>query len=423
MASVLRVLQTAIRAEWPVRLAGPLVGKFNPFLSEFRADPYPHYAALRRNNPVYFSPSLRGWILSRYRDIAAVLQDQRFSADRRQATMFQRLNLLGALDPEFATAVTSALLMVDPPDHTRLRRLVSKAFTPRMVEQLRPRVQEIVDGLLDGVAARGEMDLIRDLAVPLPVIVIAEMLGVSPDDRWRFKEWSDALTALVDPLQAEGGLQPAQEAYFQLVAYLRQVIEARRRQPRDDLISALAAAEEQGERLTEAELYSLCMLLLGAGNETTTNLLGNAVLALLRHPEERRRLCADPSLIRSAVEEFLRFDSPVQLTDRVATQDCEIDGHCIRRGALVGLLIGAANRDPDRFTDPERLDVGRGDTGHLSFGNGTHFCLGAQLARVETQGTIASLLRRFPHFDGDRSPTHRKRSIVLRGLTSLRVVW
>jgi cytochrome P450 len=416
---MLRLVQSLIRMEWPVRLLNPVIGKFNPFLPEYRRDPYPFYRALQTKHPVYFSPVLRGWILSRYADVVDVLQDSRFSVDRQQSKLFQRLKPFDSLRPDFTEAITRSLLMVDPPDHTRLRRLVNKAFTPRVVENLRPRIQVIVDELLDRVEKQGEMDLIRDLAYPLPVIVISEMLGIAAADHAKFKEWSDALTALVDPMQAENGMGPAQEAYVQLSAYLRRVFEERRREPRQDLISALVSVEEQGDSLSDAEMLSLSALILGAGHETTTNLLGSSVLALLRNPSERRRLQDDPSMIVPAVEEFLRYDSPVQVTDRVATQDCEIAGQMVRKGVLVGLILAAANRDPARFVDPDRLDLGRQDNHHIAFGHGVHFCLGAALARTEAQIAVSTLLRRFPDFDGERDPKEWKRSIVLRGPTSL----
>lgn len=412
---MLRLLQKLIQLEWPVRLVSPLIGKFNPFLREYRENPYPHYRALRQSAPVYFSPSMRGWILSRYADIERALQDPRLGVDRTQAKMFKSLDLFGALSPEFGAVVFTTLLMQDPPNHTRLRRLVNKAFTPRVVEQQRGRVQEVVDGLLDRVEARGSMNLVNDLAYPLPVTVIAEMLGVPTKDHAHFKEWSDTLTVLLDPLQAEGGMAPAERAFAELSSYMRGIFAARREQPCEDLISALVSVEEGGEKLTETELLSLVTLILGAGHETTTNLIGNAVMALLQHPAERRRLQDDPSLIRSAVEEFLRFDSPVQLTDRVAKEDLEIDGQRIRKGELVGLILGAANRDPEKFPDPDRLDLGRQDNDHIAFGHGVHFCLGAQLARVEAQVAIHSLLEKFPDLRGPLAPVEWKRSIVLRG--------
>ncbi len=408
-----------------MRLLNPLLGDFNPFLPEFRVDPYPVYRALQAKYRVYPTGRLLGGtcLLPRYDDVVAVLSDARFSVDRRQADVFKRWQPFRGLSPEFAQAIQSTLLMIDPPAHTRLRRLVNKAFTPRVVDGLRSRVQTLVDELLDAAAGRGEMELIHDLAYPLPVTVIADLLGIPIDDRARFKQWSDTLAVVLDPLQAADGLTPTERAYDEIAAYMRPIYSARRAAPRDDLISALVAVEDQGQTLTEIELLSLTMLILGAGHETTTNLIANAVLALLRNPSERRRLQDDPSLITSAVEECLRYDSPVQLTDRVATVDCEIAGHPIRKGGLVALLLGAANRDPARFPEPDRFDVSRTDNRHLSFGHGAHFCLGAALARLEAQIAIATLLRRFPDFDGESAPKEWKRSMILRGPTSLRLSW
>ncbi len=419
--SLLPIAQRLLERPWFVRALNPIMGRFNPFLPAYRVDPYPVYAKLRREAPVYFSPVLRGWILTRHADIAGVLQDVRFSVRRDQSKLFQRLQPLKNLRPEFAQAITRNLLMLDPPDHTRLRRLVNKAFTPRMVEGLRPRIAALVDELLDACASRGEMDVIRDFAYPLPVIVISEMLGLPLEDRERLKAWSDDLAALLDPLQATGGLPRLERTFGEVEAYFGAAFAARRRAPTPDLLGALAAVEEGGETLTSAELLSLSILILGAGHETTTNLLGNAVVALLRHPGERRRLQDDPGLIEPAVEEFLRYDSPVQLTDRVVTEEMEIDGRRVRKGEIVAVLLGAANRDPARFVDPDRLDLGRADNPHLSFSHGVHFCLGAALARLETQIAIQALLRRFPDFSGDPRPTNYRRSMVLRGVTALRV--
>ena len=407
-----------------MRLLSPVLGDFNPFLPEFRADPYPFYRKLQAKHRVYVGRLLGGTcLLPRYDDVVAVLGDPRFSVDRPRADVFQRLQPFRGLSPEFTRAIMSTLLMTDPPAHTRMRRLVNKAFTPRVVEGLRTRVQALVDELLDAVAARRQMELVHDLAYPLPVTVIAELLGIPVDDRARFKQWSDQLAVLLDPLQATEGLAPTEQAFNEIAAYMHPIFAERRRNPRDDLISALVGVEDEGQRLSEIELLALTMLILGAGHETTTNLIANAVLALLRNPGERRRLQDDPSLIGSAVEEFLRYDSPVQTTDRVATVDCELAGHPIRRGTVVALLLGAANRDPARFADPDRLDIGRQDNHHVSFGHGAHFCLGAALARVEAQIVIATLLRRLPDFDGDRHPKEWKRSVVLRGPTTLRLWW
>lgn len=416
---MLRLIQTLIRLEWPVRLLAPAIGRYNPFLPSFRVDPYPQYRRLRERAPIYFSPALRGWILTRYDDVVRALADPRLSVQRERGTMAQRLDVFGSLGPEFRRAVTRSLLMLDPPDHTRIRRLVSKAFTPRMIERVRPRVEELVDELLDSMERRADPDLIRDLADPLPTIVISELLGVPAEDHPRIKGWSDDAVTLLDPFQAEDGLAVAERAFGELRDYLHGVFAERRRAPRDDLLSALVAAEERGDTLSEGELDSLCLLLLVAGNETTTNLIGNGALALVRHPSERRRLVEAPELSRSAVEELLRFDSPIQTTDRVALEDLELEGRHVRRGQTCGLVLGAANRDPERFSEPDRLDLSRPDNQHLAFGHGAHFCLGAQLARLEGQVAIERLFTRYPGLDAEPRPADYKRSVVLRGLRSL----
>jgi cytochrome P450 len=415
---MLRLLRVLLRLDWLLRLSSPLIGRFNPFDPAWRRDPYPYYRRLRESAPVYRSRVLRAAVLTRYDDVLALLRDPRFSVRRGEAPLMKRMNPFGGLSPEFQLMIERNLLMLDPPDHTRLRRLVSKAFTPRVVERLRPRVEGLVQELLDRVDAAGEMELMRDFAEPLPVIVIAELLGLPREDRADFKRWADELAVLIDPVALLGGLEGVQVAFDEMAAYLRGIFAARRAAPRDDLISALVAAEEPGDALNEAELISTVFLILGAGHETTTNLLGNSVLALLRHPGERKRLQDDGSLIESAVEEFLRYDSPVQATDRMARQELWIDGVRVRAGEFAIALLGAANRDPARFPEPDRLDLARADNAHVAFGQGNHFCLGANLARLEAQIAIGALLRRFPDFDGERAPRLR-RSTTLRGPVSL----
>lgn len=417
--NALEMLQAVIRMEWPVRVLSPVIGKYNPFHPDFRIDPYPSYRRLRETAPVYKSPVLRSIILSRHRDVSALLSDERFLTDRTQATLAKRMGMFEALEPRLRDAVTKSLLMIDAPDHTRLRRLVSRAFTPRVISRLEDRVEELVAELLDEMANKPDPDLIRDLGDPLPLLVIAEMLGVPVEDRAQLKSWSNAAASILDPLQAEGGMSSIEEAFEGLSAHLDRVFADRRANPKDDLVSALVAVEEQGDVLSEAELVSLCLLILVAGNETTTNLIGNGMLALLRHPEERRRLQDDPSIAKTAIEELLRFDSPVQTTDRVARENLELHGYRVKKGDVVGVILGAANRDPEVFADPERLDLTREDNPHLSFGHGVHFCLGAQLARLEGRIAITRLLERFPNLDGEKEPKSWKRSLVLRGLTSL----
>jgi len=396
---------------------------FNPIDPQTHADPYPIYRRLREEDPVHWSELMDAWVLARYDDIVAVLTDPRYSADRRQAQnrfVQQAMQRQEEFGP-FGRAQT--MLTSDPPEHTRLRKLVSKAFTPRRVEGMRPRIQSIVDHLLDDVQGRGEMDVIWDLAYPLPVIVIAEMLGVPPEKRDTFKRWSTDLAATVGPLIADNMIDQARKSVEALAEYFRGVIRERRRQPREDLVSGLIAAEEQGQALGEDEVLATCILLLVAGNETTTNLIGNGTLALIRNPDQMERLRNDPSLIRTAVEELLRYDGPVQGTGRVAMEELEIDGHQVRQGQIVFTLLGAANHDPAQFPDPDRLDLGRQPNEHIAFGDGIHFCLGAALARAEGQIAIQTLLERIPNPRLAGDDLKWGGTFILRGLKSLPVAF
>jgi cytochrome P450 len=420
---VLRFVQWLVSLQWPLRLVGFLFGGFNPWLEENRRDPVPAYRRLRETEPIRRNRFQGTWLLSRYDDVAAVLRDPRFTTDRTRLLPFRLMRRSSRRHPDFVSLLDRNLLMLDGDEHRRVRGLVSKAFTPRRIEALRPRVEAIVDELLDAAAPKREMELIHDLAHPLPVVVIAELLGVPLEDRERFRGWSNDVVEILDLMSGRDGLRPAWRGAEGLAGYFRALLAERRRAPKDDLLSAMLAAEENGAVLGEADVLALCALLLAAGHETTTNLIGNAVLALLRHPGERKRLEDDPSLMPSAVEEFLRFDSPVQVTDRVITEDLDFRGRRFRRGQLAVCLIGAANHDPARFPDPDRLDVARGDRGHLAFGLGPHVCLGAPLARLEAEVALAGLLRRFPHFTGPTEPPGRRASIVLRGPTALPLAW
>ena len=393
--------------------------EYNPFLPEYLENPYPMYHRLRAEDPVHRS-ALGFWVLSRYDDVVTVLRDPRFGREAianvvRDRELFQD-----------QTGPARSMLFRDPPDHTRLRSLVQKAFTPRVVEGLRPRVQAIVDGLLDEVTPAGTMDVIADVAYPLPVIVICEMLGVPASDRDAFKGWSldvaRSLDALVIPAET-GIVERGVAARRAFGGYFRALIAERRRRPRPDLLSALIAAEEEGDKLSEAELLATCILLFVAGHETTVNLIGNGLLALLCHPAELARLRDDPKLAESAVEELLRYDGPVQRTGRVAKEDVVLDGHKIAAGELVLALVGAANRDPAHFREPDRLDVARADNRHIAFGWGIHFCLGASLARLEAQITLATLLRRMPRLRLQSETAHWRPTSVLRGLADLPVAF
>ena len=395
---------------------------YNPLLPEHHRDPYPFYRALRDQDPVYFHELLQMWILTGHADVTAVLRDPRFSSDRSKIRIAAlRLPTVREDLREIAGALERTMLFADPPAHTRLRNLVSKAFTPRVIEDYRGRILEVVDELLERAASTRRLDVIRDLAYPLPVTVIAEILGVPPDHRSSFKRWSDDLAVLLDPFVSAPVFERAQESALEMYRYLCVVFAERRRRPQQDLVSRLVLAEEKGDLLSESELFAICALVLGGGHETTTNLIGNGVLALLHHPEERQRLQNDPALIETAIDEFLRYESPVQFTGRTATADCELGGKRIATGGFVVLGLGAANRDPAEFPDPERLDIGRRENRHLAFGVGIHSCLGGRLACLEAGIAISSLLRRFPDLQPELDEPQWYPAIVSRGLTTLPV--
>ncbi|HEY3210984.1 MAG TPA: cytochrome P450 [Actinomycetota bacterium] len=398
--------------------------EFNPFLPEMRADPYPLYHRLRSQDPVHQSfPGV--WILTRYADCVAVLRDpDRFSNDSRNSDLYQAFRAARGREPTIMEDTAGrTMLFIDPPDHTRLRNLVNKVFTARRIEALRPHIREIVKGLLDGIEASGKdnFDLVNEVAYPLPVTVICEMLGVPSRDWDQFHRWSSALVVTLDPVMSDEVLGPANEAALAFADYFTGLLADRRARPRDDLLTAMIAAEDRGERLTERELLAMCILLLIAGHETTVNLIGNGMLALLRNRDQLERLAENPSLMKSAVEEFLRFDSPVQFLGRTLMEDVELGGRDIRKGEQVVPVIGAANRDPAQFPDPDTLDIGRPDIRHLSFGGGIHFCLGAPLARAEGQIAISELVARFPKLELATDTFERRETVTLRGLKSLPV--
>jgi pimeloyl-[acyl-carrier protein] synthase len=396
---------------------------FNPFMPEMRGDPYPAYHLLRAADPVHRVPLEIGpqvWMLSRHRDVSALLRDPRVSSDRRKSDLYEAF--LQSLPEELRTEeLVPSMLFLDPPDHTRLRGLVNQAFTGRVVEGLRPRIEEMVGSLLDGLAGAERMDLIEDLAYPLPVNVICELLGLASDmDRELLRRWSLDLIYTLDPLVPLEALARAQRAAAEFRQYLRALIAERRSRPGPDLLSGLIVAEDEGGRLSEGELVSTCVLLLVAGHETTSGLIGNGTLALLRSSDQLRRWHDEPALSRPAVEELLRYDSPVQLTGRLLMNDMEVDGRTLPKGSEVVGLLGAANRDPEQFPDPDGLDLGRKENRHIAFGSGIHFCLGAALARVEGQVALGQLVRRFPDMELAGEPVWRD-TITLRGLRSLPV--
>jgi cytochrome P450 len=397
----------------PVPLFGP----------EMREDPHPLYHRLRAADPVHWSEKYNAWIVTSYDAVAAGLNDLRLSSDR--AGLLREMAASPELEPLFSF-LGRRMVLTDPPTHTRLRALVSKAFTPHAVEAMRPHIQQLVDGFLGAAQGAGRMDVIRDLAFPLPATVITEMLGVSPEDRDRLKAWSDAIVVYFSTHPAQITLDQyrrALESVRETEGYFRAALARVRDAGRPCLLQAMGLAEEQGDRLSEDELVANANLLLVAGHETTTHLIGNGLLALLRHPDQMKRLRDDPGLVPAAVEEFLRHDGPVQFTHRLAREDVPLGGKTIRRGQFVFLFLAAANRDPAHFPDPDRLDVTRPVHKHLAFGLGHHFCLGAPLARLEAQIAFATILRRFPELRLASDELRYQDNFNLRGLQSLPVVF
>jgi cytochrome P450 len=396
----------------------------------FFADPYPTYHALRAASPVVWDDALRSWLLSGYAEVAAALSDPRLARGRtaeEEAAILEQLTASGQgeLRP-LRRLLWRMMLFSDPPAHTRLRALANQAFTPRVVEGLRPHIQAVVDRALDAVQAAGRMEVIADLAYPLPVIVIGEMLSLPPGEREQFKRWSDDIIAFAARLGADqpGLAGRALRSTRELTEYFRALVAELRRRPNDTLLSALVAAEERGDRLSEEELLANAVLLLMNGHETTTYMIGNALLALLRHPEQRRRLQGDPTLIAPAVEELLRYDGSVQMRGVTAAADLAVGGKQIAKGQSVLLLLGAANRDPAQFPEPDRLDLDRRETRHLDFGRGIHFCIGAALARAELQIAITSVLRRMPGLRlASETLEWQKVPPIFRGLKALPVTF
>lgn len=410
-----RFLTLAWKVFWQLSLGHP----------KFVTNPYPLYAKLRTRWPVREDPIVPAWVITRYADVQAVLRDPRFAKDPYLAASLparvrDQLNL--PAEPE--TAVPGeplAMLFIDPPRHTKVRSIFNRGFTPRALSLLRPRIEQIAQKRIDRVASAREFDVMQELAFPLPTIVIAELLGFPPEDYPKLKKWSDdfaaALTINPTPAQTAASNQSREE----LRGYFDDVVERLKNQPGENLISTLLAGGVEANQLTRQEFFANCALLMAAGHETTSNLIGNSVLALLRNPDQLKLLRDDPSLITSAIEECLRYDAPVQWNSRIATADVELSGVTVPRGAVVLISLGSANRDPDLFADPDRFDIRRTDNKHLAFGQGIHYCIGAALARMEGEIAIGSLVQRFPKMRLVSGKIRWRKGVIFRGPEDLRV--
>jgi cytochrome P450 len=415
---------------------------------EIRSDPYPFYKQLREQDPVHWDKEMGFWVLTRYDDIVSLYTDDRFSRAQGLMRGFERLS---SNNQQIAQPVyhsfSKTVFYADPPYHTHLRGLMNHAFTPRRVEQLRPYVQHTVDELLTAAQAKGEMDVIHDLAYPLPVMVIAELLGLPASDRARFKHWSDDLFAILGTVRHKSQhlLERAAQSLAEMTDYVRDLSQSRREDPQDDLLSALLASTDDGylayhqdlfahpptdqlirehttsSSLTEDELVANINILLSTGHETTTHLIGNGVLALLQNPDQKQKLHEHPDLLPAAIEEVLRYDNPVQITYRAVLEDAEIHGKTIRAGDLVNTIIGSANRDDSHYAEPDQFDITRSEGRHLGFGLGIHFCIGAPLVRLEAEVAFESVLRRYPNLNLATDDLQWQEHPIFRGLKSLPV--
>lgn len=397
----------------------------NLFRPEIRANPYPLYAQIRSEDPVHWDEAMGFWVIARYADVSSIYRDARFSRAMGLAGAFQRLpeaerERTRPLYESFSKSMSYA----DPPYHTRLRGLANKAFTPHVVAQMRPHIQRLLDTMLDDIQNGGRTDVMRDIAYPLPATVIMELLGLPLERRAEFKEWSDQVFATIgvvrsDPHVMTKGLEGLEQANEFLSQFHDQIDLG----TRSDLFSALALVVDDSGKLSREELYANIILLLATGHETTTNLIGNGTLALLTHPDQMNELRENPELIANAVEEMLRYDNPAQVAYRVAAEDVELDGKKIARGDIVNLLLGAANRDPAQFQDPDRFDITRPEIHQMGFGAGIHYCLGAPLARTEGQITFNTLLRRFPEMRLETEQLEWQEHPTFRGLVSLPIAF
>ncbi|MFP6749116.1 MAG: cytochrome P450 [Alphaproteobacteria bacterium] len=403
------------------RTKAPETPMFNPFSPDFLRNPYPAFRQLRDTAPI-MRTEMGFWVASRHEDVTAILRDKRFGKGFVERT--ERNHGADVWEQPVYASMRNWMLVMDPPDHGRLRGLVARAFAPRHLTALRPRIQQLVDDSLDAVQDKNGMEFISEFAHPLPVHVICDMLGIPEEDRDQFFEGSRMAGRLIDPTpMTPDELRQVNEGHLQQVAYFKSLLERRRQDPGDDIITELLSAADDGDKLSDDELIGNIILLFGAGHETTVNMLGNGLLALLSNRAEWEKLLADPSLVPNAVEEILRFDSSVQMTGRMAFEDVEIGGVTIPKGEQVLNLLGAANRDPDRFDDAEEFKVDRHDVQPTSFGGGIHHCLGAPLARMEGEIALATLIKRLPNLTLANDDPDWRLTFTLRGLMTLPVTW
>lgn len=406
------------------KLNSPKAFKFNLFDPKFNANPYLTYSRLRSEDPVHRYFVGGDWIVTRYADVKAVLKSGCVRTDDRPKSIKERNQYFqdkGKNLNTLAYTTSRFLFYMNPPEHTRLRGLVGKAFSPIVVERMRPHIQEIVDELLDKVRHKGSMDIVADLASPLSVNVISKLLGIPNEAQQQLHQWSHVLSRILDPLVSLEEYEAMNKATEEFQEYLRIIIAEREKNPQADFISTLIAAQEQNDRLTQKEILAVCTLLFGAGEETTGNTIGNGMLALLQHPNEMEQLKREPTMIQSAVEETIRYDSAIQMLTRIATDNLEIGNQTVKAGEKIVLCLGAANRDPAEFPEPDQLNINRDQNQHVAFGDSIHYCLGAALARLETQIAINTLIQQFPDLKLASNKLEWRKSIVLRGLKALPV--
>ena len=400
------------------------VSEFDLMTPEVLDDPYPTYHAMRNQEPVCWNPIFGGaWLLTRHADVVEALKDRRLSARRGVASLVDLPDEVKKIFQQFEAFYTNTMLTQDAPQHTRLRALVSKAFTPKTLEELRPLVRRVVEELLEPFRETRRMDAIWDFAYPLPAIIIQEMMGLPWEDRDRLKVWADDLALFVGGgLNAKQMAEAGQRSMLDMAVYFREYIALRRREPGDDLITRLVQATREGDYLTDDEVWSQCLLLLTAGHQTTRDLIGNGLWALKHHPEQLERYLAEPGLRDTATEEFLRYDSPVQMAGRIAAEPVEIGGKTIEKGQRVIAVLGAANRDPEQFDEPDRLLLDRKDNKHVAFGSGVHLCLGGFLARLEGQEAFDILLR-LPNLKVETDTVEHARNATFRRINKLPISW